>query len=451
MAVTTQWAPNQALVSQVETYQFSAPSGVGNWYQAAINGKVVRYVSIAGDTAALAATGLYTLLNVSTGVAPELTEITFANPSDGVMTATAKVPGTPFANVPGTTAGLVLSTGNGLANGIVTTHTTANASPSDVIDAQNWLRCDLSTTPPNKTRAVPQGTDDVVVANSTVPLLWNLDQLAATTFNTYTRWQSFEAQIGLPDVNPNGYTEWRATYFKFSGPAGSAPAGGLQVVLGFGSGSGAGPTRERYDFGSSKYTLTALAAGSSDDDYGIKVLGMHTDSVMTLMGGVSVAVAMRPGEVSKLNTVTLDGGATLAVGSGVTWSTSVAGAVSTLTTFGGSALLNAAPATVVGNSGTAFTVTTDGLPWATMTLTGGCTVDFRAGGTITTLTLSNGCSLDKANDARPLAITNHTLDGDSCFINDPLNAVTYTNAGTVKQRVEQGPYRFTGSRTVKVT
>src|SRR5205823_5552229 len=110
----------------------------------------------------------------SDGIAAEFTEIQFANPSNGVITATAKTAGTPFANLSGgSSSGLVASTGNGLANGIATAHTSANASPSDVNDAQNWLRI---TPPAPGVRAIPVNGDDWVVANTGVPMLWNLDQ-----------------------------------------------------------------------------------------------------------------------------------------------------------------------------------------------------------------------------------------------------------------------------------
>src|SRR3990167_5808859 len=210
MSTTTYWSPNQAAVAQVATYTFTAPSSVGNTYTATINGKSVTYTSVSGDTAALAATGLFDLVSVTTGIAAEFTEITWANPEDGVVTATARTPGTPFANVPGTSAGLVLSTGNGLACGIATVNTTVNASPSDVNDAQNWLRVDLGTTPPNRTRSLPHDTHDVVVSDSNVPMLWSLDQLAAAQFNTYRRHQSMTGAVGLPEDNPGGYDEWRA-------------------------------------------------------------------------------------------------------------------------------------------------------------------------------------------------------------------------------------------------
>lgn len=438
---TTYWAPNQAAIAQVETYTFTAPSSVGNTYNATINGKTVTYSSVSGDTATTVATALYNLLNVSTSIAPELISITFDNPSNGVVTATARDPGTPFANVAGTSAGLVLSTGNGLANGIATAHTTPNYSPSDVNDSQNWLRV---IAPAPGVRSLPQNGDDVVIANSDVPLLWNLGALAAVQFNTFTRWQSFTGTIGLPDFNPDGYTEWRATYFKFVGPQGSVPAGGLEMVLGYGSGSG--PSRERYDVGSQKTTLTILASGSPIDSHNVRFLGVHTSNTFKLLGGVSLGVAVFPGETSALSSSTMGAGSALETGTGVTWT-----AGSTLSVFGAQAILNSAPATLALANGALATVATDGLTWATITAQGGSSLSFLAGGTITNLTLSTSSSLDKSEDGRALTITNSTIDGDTCTVNDPLNVITFTNATSVREQVGSGPFRFTGTRTVKVT
>ena len=438
---TSYWTPNQAAIAQVETYTFSPPSGIGNWYIATINGKSVTYVSMSGDTAATAATGLYNLLNVSQNVAAELTEIQFANPSSGVLTATAKVAGTPFADLLGTTAGLVLSTGNGLASGITTAHTQPNASPSDVNDPQNWLRV---TPPAPGVRQLPQNGDDVVINNTSVPMLWNLDQLAAVQFNTYTRWQSFTGTIGLPENNPNGYNEWRAKDFKFVGPQGSVPAGGLQMVLGKGS-TGSGPSYESYNVGSQLTTLTVLSSGQPSQEYGVRFLGVHTLNTFTLLGGVSLGIAMRSGEIATINSSTVDGGGLLGIGLGVTWTSGAA-----LTMYGGIAILNSAPATLTMTNGAQVTIAQDLLTWATISAQGGSTMTWLAGGIISALTMTTSSALDKSLDARSLTITNATIDGDTCDINDPLNAISYTNPVTVKQQVTSGPFRFTGTRTVKV-
>lgn len=444
---TTYWSPNQAAVAQVVTYTFTVPNGAGNTYNATINGKTVTYIANSTDglTAAAAATGLFNLLNASTSVPLELTEIQFENSASGEITATARTPGVPFANVTvnGVSGqGLVLTTGNGLANGITTTNTTASASPSDVFDSQNWLR---SIPPAAPTRSLPQNGDDVVVANTSVPMLWNLDRLAAVEFNTYTRWQSMTGDIGLPENNPTGYNEWRATYFKFSGPPGSVPAGGLQMVLGQGL-SGSGPSRERYNAGSSPVTLTAIAAGSPQDEFGIRFLGVHTANTFKITNGVSLGVAALTGEISSLASCMADGGCVLGIGEGVTWT-----AGSTLTMNGGNVQLNSAPAALALNNGARATILEDSLTWAAITAKGGSQVSMLAGGTITALTLETGSSLDKSQDGRALTITNSTIDGDSCFVADPLNAITWTNATSVKQSVPSGPFQFTGTRTIKVT
>ena len=445
---TTYWSPNQGTVAQVETYTFTAPSGIGNTYKATLNGKTVTYSSISGDTATTVATALYDLLNINSSIPVEFTEITFANPSDGVMTATARTPGVPFANVAGTSAGLVLSTGNGLANGIATVHTTANASPSDVNDSQNWLRV-VGSAP--GVRSLPQNADDVIVANTNVPMLWNLDQLKDIQFASYTRWQSMSGDIGLPENNPVGYNEWRATYFMFGGPQGSVPAGGLSMTLGFSSGSGGGPSRERYNVRSQPVTLQCLASGGSQEEYGIRFLGTHTNNTIVALGNVSLGIAMLPGEVTTLNNLTLDGGARVGIGEGVTWATSTSGTASAMTCYGGTAVLNAAPATLTLNNACQASFTKTGLTWASITAQGGCQLNWLAGGTITSLTMSNNCLLDKSLDVRALTITNSTLDGDTCQIIDPMNAITFTNATSVKQQVSSGPFQFTGTRTVKVT
>lgn len=443
---TVYWSPNQAAIAQVETYTFTAPSSIGNTYSATINGKTVTYTSISGDTATLVATGLYNLLNASTSITPELTEIQFANPSAGVVTATARTAGTPFANVSvnGLSGqGLVLSTGNGLANGITTVHTTANQSPNDVNDPQNWLRV---VAPAPGVRAIPQSGDDVIISGTSTSLLWNLDQLKTVQFASYTRWDDFLGTIGLPSVNPVGYTEWRATHFWFVGPAGSVPSGGLPMLLGYSTGVGGGPSREKYNLGSSPYTLTVLSTGSPSDNYTIDILGVHSNNAITLLGGASLSVAMLPGQISTLLTVSVDVGCTLGIGAGVTWT-----AGNALTMYGGFAILNAAPASITLNNGSQITIATSGLTWAAITAQGGSSINFLAGGTITTLILTTSSSLDKSEDARSLTITNSTMDGDTCTINDPLNSITFTNATSVKQQVSSGPIKFTGPRNLRVT
>ena len=86
MAVTAYWAPNQALVAQVETYTLGTNPAVNNTLVATINGKTVTYTCVSGDTITTAMAAFFALLSATASVPPELLEITFANPSAGVIT-----------------------------------------------------------------------------------------------------------------------------------------------------------------------------------------------------------------------------------------------------------------------------------------------------------------------------------------------------------------------------
>ena len=154
---------------------------------------------------------------------------------------------------------------------------------------------------------------------------------------------------------------------------------------------------------------------------------------------------MLAGEVAGLASCSVAGGS-LGIGGGVVWTSGA-----TLTMQGGAAILNAAPNTLTLNNGAAATIATDALTWVAITAQGGSALTWLAGGIVTTLTMTTSASLDKSQDARALTVTNSTIDGDTCTVNDPLNAITWTNATTVKQQVSSGPFLFTGPRTVKVT
>ncbi len=272
------------------------------------------------------------------------------------------------------------------------------------------------------------------LADSSTPLLWNLTALAAIQFGSYQRWQSFTGTVGLPEENPLGYYEYRPTYFKFVG------SGTLTMTLGIGAGSG--PSRERYDLGAQRVNLNALASGSPQDDYAIRFLGSNANNVINVQQ-TSVGVAMLPGEAATVASATVDGGATLALGAGVTFS-------GLLAVNGGAATLNCAPGTVTAVNGSAIAVGSIGLTYAAVNAFQGSRITWNSDSTITTLVLQTSSTFDKSGDIRPIVITNSTIDGDSCQVLDPLNSVTWTNAASVHNSVTSGPFTFTGTRTVKI-
>ncbi len=414
----TNWIGNGQNIAQLDTVTVTAVAVAGT-LTATINGKAIVYTCVTGDTTTTAASNWLALLSAAT-VPPEFAEITWANPSAGVVTATASTPGTPFT---------MAATGAGSST-LTQVHTTANSSQSDVGNGANWLR--------GGSPGLPQDTDDVVVDNSSVPLLWNLTALAAIKFNSFTRRQSFTGTIGLPENNPNGYYEYRPTYFQFTGSGGGTA---MQVLLG--QGAGGGPGRERYDVQTQKTTVTVLASGGAQDAFAIRILGTNAANVLAVQGS-SVGVAMITGEVSTIASATVDGGGTLGLGPGVTFSGALNVNQGICTTY-------VAPATCVVNNGAQLAQRGTGLTFASLIARQSSRVTWLAGGTITALTLGTGTIFDKSQDLTALTITNSTIDGDSCQILDPINTITFTNATVVNNNTSTGPFVFGPGRTLKLT
>ncbi len=414
---TTYWTGNGMNVAQVESATVTAVAASAP-LTATLNGKTVTYTMSGTDTTSTAAAAFQALLSASSIL--EFGEITFTV-STNVVTATASNPGTPFA---GMTGGLVFTAAGGAA--VTQASVTANVSQSDPGNANNWLRAGVAS--------LPQNGDDVIVADSSIPIKWNLSALAAVQFASYTRYQSYVGSIGLPQNNPNGYTEWRQKYFQFIG------SGTLTMTLGFGAGGG--PSGERYDVGAQRITANILASGSSSDDFAVRILGTNAANVLNVLG-TTVGVAMLPAEVSTIASATVDGGGSLSLGPLVTFSGALA-------IINGSADIACVPGSITARAGSTLTIESTGGTLASLDAEGGTNVNYLSNTTLTLLTLRTSSTFDKSGDLRALTITSSVIDGDSCTLNDPNSTITFTNATTVNGAVQSGPFQFT-NRSVKLT
>jgi hypothetical protein len=271
---------------------------------------------------------------------------------------------------------------------------------------------------------LPQNTDDVVLQNSSVPIMWNVGSLSAVTFNSLTRWQSYEGQVGLPDINPNGYVEYRPKYFKFG-----VNASPITVLLGAND-TGSGPTLERYDPGANQVAWVVQGAGSASQDYNIYLLG--TNASNTFKGtGTTVALAINPGETGKLTSPSMDGGGQLDWGAGAT----IAG---TATYTNATGTIDALPATALDvYAGSQVTVLTTGGTLTTLNASDGSNVTWNSNSTITTLNLLKSSTFDKSGDLRATTITAAVIDAN-CTIRDPNSVLTVTNGTTINGQVQSG-------------
>jgi hypothetical protein len=158
---------------------------------------------------------------------------------------------------------------------------------------------------------------------------------------------------------------------------------------------------------------------------------------------------MLPGETANLATVTVDGGGTVAMGNGVTFTSA-----GVITINSGVAIVNCSPG-ATGNinvyNGSTLIVGGTGLTIATITATNGSTISWLSDNTLTTLVLKSGAVFDKSGDVRGMTLTNSTIDADTCIINDPNNTISFTNATATNNQCTTGPFHFGQGRTVKLT
>jgi len=434
---TVNWIGAGQNISQVATLTINsvAIGGVISLLTGLNSSKVISYTCVSGDTAITAAASLYALLTAQ-GIPAEFSIITFSYTSGtAIITLTASTTGTPFT---------VTKSQSGGATCTLTT-TTANSSQSDVSNAANWLRSGVSQ--------LPQNGDDMVIANTSVPLLWNLTSLNGVLLNSYTRYQSFTGTVGLPENNPLGYVEYFPTYLQLASNINPAIAA-FSMVLGAGAaGSGTGPTRERYDMQSYRTNLNVIAAGSPADAYSVRFLGSHGQNTINTVG-VSVGVCMLPTEVTPygatLNSATVGAGGTLDCGQGCAFSGTGGGGTITIT--GGTSTLFDTPTVVARNNATVTLSCLNG-NYASVSVINGCQLTITQPMTLSVLNVQKSSNVDASQVVQPasVVVTTLTIDGDTCQINDPNNAIPIPTATTVAGQVSSGPFVFTGPRAVKIT
>src|SRR5579872_4832055 len=207
---TKRWAGGAPATAQLNTITVGGSAATSQVYSIVIGNQTVSYTALVSDTNTTIATALQLLLVAST--IPQFLEVTWTNPSAGVIVGTANTPGYPFTNTSS-------ATGTGT---LVTVITTACTGPNHFSNAANWFG-----------NAVPVSTDDIVFDFGAIPLRYDISQ-AAIIPNSLTFWMSYQSPdgIGLPAVNVFGasaYPEYRPTYLAL---------GGCTTVIGVGVGSG---------------------------------------------------------------------------------------------------------------------------------------------------------------------------------------------------------------------
>lgn len=342
-------------------------------------------------------------------VYPEFAGIT-ASRSSNSLVLTADDEGIPFTCTVSTT-----ETGGGAADAQTIDGGTSSAGidstactgPNFWSVAANWSG-----------GAVPVNSDDVVIENTDVSILYGLGQ-SAVTLTSLTIRQSFTGQIGLPQVNEDGgYSEYRADQLAI---------GATTVKIGEGDGSGS--SRIKINFGSVQMATTVYNSGTRAEEGlpAILLKGTHASNVLEVYQG-SVGVAMLAGEVATIATLSVGYTTSVELDAQVTCSSGVT--LTTANVSGGSLQLNAGLTTL---SMLAGTVEVFAGNITTVTVDGG-TFYYRGTGTITTLTISDGGTVDFSRDMSTRTVTNALQMHKGATLKDPNAGVTYS-AGIKVNRV----------------
>lgn len=393
---TTTWLGTAKSVAQVDTATVGGTIETDDLFIFTINGKDLSTAAGSTDADTVADT-LVAAFNASTE--PEFAEITAAAGSGtGEITLTADTPGKPFTCTVSTT-----ESGGGAADAqtFSTTNTVANKGPNVWNDADNWSE-----------GSVPGASDDVVIENSNVDILWDIDQNSVTVGSLTIR-QNFTGTIGLPERNTSGstsYNEYRETWLKISA---------TNVDIGEGAGGGSG--RIKLNVGSNQTAVVVHNTGTPAEQ-GLEsflFLGTHaSNTVEVKRGSVGIGVldlASATVATLSMNYVTSkNSDANVRCGENVT--------LTTITKDGG----------VLETNSNVTTVTQTGGTWTSKA--GTCTTHhchegttyYESSGTLTTLNVSAKGTVDFSRDITAKTVTTTTVFRGATLIS-PADIVTFTN------------------------
>lgn len=380
------WSPAAAAVRQVATFQVTAYHA-STTYRLTVGGKTVSTIAAGGVNQTV--TALVNAWNASTD--GEFSRVTASTAGADVGTLTADDAGVPF------TATSSVSGGTGTIGAVTTT--TAADGPSFWSSAANW-----------SPSGVPANADNVYLENSSVDILYGLDQSAVTLASLNVA-MSYTGKVGLPNVNEVGsYPEYQDKYLKISAD-----------VFNVGGGPGGGSGRVKIDAGSVEGVLNVTGTGTPAET-GLEAMlfvGTHADNELNITKG-SLGVAVEAGQVSTFAAVRVgyqqspNSDVSLRLGPGVT--------LAAVDVSGGVVETNSAATTVGLTDGT---LTHKAGAVTTLNVDGG-TVYHTAAGTVTNLNVGDGGSFDRTRTMTGCTVTNCSLYAGSTLL-DPYKTVAFTN------------------------
>lgn len=276
-------------------------------YQIVIGGVIVAYTSGNANHAATAV-ALSDAFNASTH--PYARAITAAVTGSTNVQLTADIAGNPFTatyNVTGGTGGFAAAT-----------DPQANVSPNDWDDDDNW-----------EDGSKPASADDVIFRDSSIDVLWGLDQ-AAVDLASLVIEQSYTGKIGLSRTafvtGEDGAQSYDAPEYRDDYLDIGWDVCRIGENLGPGNPNGSGRLKLDNDkAGASETTIFDTASAATDADMpAVRLLLANASANLQIRnapGGVGIAID-KPGETSTMGDIDLADdtpASRLFIGEGVTW------------------------------------------------------------------------------------------------------------------------------------
>jgi hypothetical protein len=381
------WTGASASVAQQNTVT-PANVGVGNTFTVTTNGKSITFVATAATVGNVTA-GLFAAISASQepewrqlAATDNLTNLLITGPDDG----------TPFTQTSSATGGTA---------SLTTATATASVSPNEYANANNW-----------SPSGVPVAADDVIAAGTNLPAIkWGLNQSGVAVSSFYTK----GVEIGLPEWNPLGYSEYRGTHLQLS------VTGNITVDGDSG--------RVKLDAGSSQATLNVNGSGTPLESGvpAVQFRGTHPSNAVRVTGG-SVGLGFIAGSSCVVAALTVgegSGGQAPQVVGGTNLS------LTNLTQLGGTVELNATINVAVGTVTKAGgTLTVNGTGTGGTIYNDGGDLAWNAGNITTTVNTSDGGFTDFTRSAKSRTVAGCVLNAGAKLAFD-INTTTFTGTPNI--------------------
>lgn len=268
---------NAQAKSQIDTITIGGTWAQNDTATIKIGGKLVTYTAGASPTTSTVAAGLQALAAAST-------EATFTESTWTV--ASAVITSTSIAGLP-----ITIAVSKSSSSGTITlANTQAATGPNHWDNADNW-----------STGAVPGNGDDVFIEDADHAFLYGLPTSVTPATLTIRR-----GQVGLPEINAGGYTEYRTKRAATSSP-----------VVQIGDNGNFVPSLVKLSTNAANVTVTVLNSLRRTDEPAVNLLTNHASALVYVNAG-QVAIGAGSEETATLDQLRCAANGTVFLGAGVT-------------------------------------------------------------------------------------------------------------------------------------